>query len=404
MPGPGNNKSHLRESAINRSAALEQLIFQIEWAHRNAASYHNSELAARSIGNAHASLAEAIRSLSLGHHDRVDRLLNVTWFYAKFAQDIIAAEATEHLLGNDRFIDLIEQIGHLGKKSPLEQAENSLKRLATAIAEMPEVVDFQAGNYIGLYVDRVEKAKRTYAKAIKALGSDNAELAIEHAERGLLHLQLADIHGRHSPSSNLSLIANEVGKPKSEAGGCEEIITLLADCICKIKLLAEYKNIQLSSVLKERLTLIVQSLQDAIENYARADHTTAFDTAINGLVWSQYVYGRLSSDVLLPVQDQAKTLRGLYKLALEAGLASFEPICLATSDGLEKIERLEGFLQLALGAYIDGDINELDKYVRLGSIEAGALSKYAEKAKNQALVNELKPEATVRASTRSPRR
>jgi hypothetical protein len=109
MPGQNKSKSNQREAAIDRVAVLEQLIAQIDAAQKSASSsYHNSELASLSLSNADAAIAEAVKSLSLGHYERVDRLLHVTWFYAKFAQDIVGAEATEHLLGNDRFLDLIE--------------------------------------------------------------------------------------------------------------------------------------------------------------------------------------------------------------------------------------------------------------------------------------------------------
>ncbi|MBS2009184.1 MAG: hypothetical protein JST01_19175 [Cyanobacteria bacterium SZAS TMP-1] len=109
MPVPNKNKSARRTMAVNRTAFLEQLIAQIDAAHRSAAaSYHQSELAENSISNATATITEAVKSLALGDFDNVDRLHNVAWFYAKFAQDIVAAESTEHLLGNDRFFDLIE--------------------------------------------------------------------------------------------------------------------------------------------------------------------------------------------------------------------------------------------------------------------------------------------------------
>jgi len=118
MPGPGKNKNARYAAQVSRTAILEQLIFQIDRAHQNAAAtYHQSELAESSLANATATITEAVKSLSLGNHDDVDRLHNVAWFYAKFAQDIVAAESTEHLLGNGRFFDLIE---------PRSQIQNQL--------------------------------------------------------------------------------------------------------------------------------------------------------------------------------------------------------------------------------------------------------------------------------------
>ncbi len=109
MPAPNKNKGNQRESAVSRTALLEQLIDQIDGAQKSASSsYHYSELAESSLSNANAAIAEAVKSLALGQFELVDRLLNVAWFYAKFAQDIVGAESTEHLLGNDCFLDLIE--------------------------------------------------------------------------------------------------------------------------------------------------------------------------------------------------------------------------------------------------------------------------------------------------------
>jgi hypothetical protein len=126
MPGPSKNKNNQREAAVSRTAVLEQWIGQIDSAQKSASSsYHKSELAELSILNANAAIAEAVKSLSLGHYDQADRLLNVTWFYAKFAQDIVGAEATEHLLGDDRFLDLIE---------PTSKVQADLKELVAAIS------------------------------------------------------------------------------------------------------------------------------------------------------------------------------------------------------------------------------------------------------------------------------
>ena len=66
---------------IARIAALEQFVSAIKEA-QAAADYHHSEV--------------------------VD-----LWFYAKFGQDILVAEATEHLLGHDTFLDLVETKKHL---------------------------------------------------------------------------------------------------------------------------------------------------------------------------------------------------------------------------------------------------------------------------------------------------
>jgi hypothetical protein len=121
MPGPIKNKGNQREAAVNRLALVEQLIAQIDSAQKNASSsYHYSELAERSLGNANAALTEAVKGLSLSRFELAERLIDVAWFYAKFAQDIVGAESTEHLLGNDCFLDLIE---------PASQVQANLREL-----------------------------------------------------------------------------------------------------------------------------------------------------------------------------------------------------------------------------------------------------------------------------------
>ena len=133
MPGPNKSKSNRREAAISRTVALEQLVSQVDGLRKSASSsYHNSELAERSLANADSAIGEAVQSLSLGHYDRVDRLLNVTWFYAKFALDILGAEATEHLLGDDFFLDLIE---------PASKIEANLKELVASVGTMLDQIE-----------------------------------------------------------------------------------------------------------------------------------------------------------------------------------------------------------------------------------------------------------------------
>ncbi|MBU6455275.1 MAG: hypothetical protein KGS72_26125 [Cyanobacteria bacterium REEB67] len=138
MSRPNRNNSKQRELLLGRLTALEQLIVQIDGSYAAAsATYHDSELAARSIDNARVALEDAVKSLARGHYDRVERLLNVTWFYAKFAQDIIDAEATEHLLGRGYFIDLIEPAAlvQIELFALLEQTEAMLEKLAAMIPE-----------------------------------------------------------------------------------------------------------------------------------------------------------------------------------------------------------------------------------------------------------------------------
>jgi hypothetical protein len=138
MTRPNKTNSKQRELLLGRLTALEQLIVQVGASYEAAAaSYHDSELAARSLDNARVALEDAVKSLARGHYDRVERLLNVTWFYAKFAQDIVEAEATEHLLGRGCFLDLIEPAARVQVElfTLLEQVEAMLARLAAMIPE-----------------------------------------------------------------------------------------------------------------------------------------------------------------------------------------------------------------------------------------------------------------------------
>lgn len=73
-----------------------------------ATTYRKSEIVSRSLKNSTLALAESLVSLGQGKVVRTERLLHVSWFYSKFARDILAAEATENLLGQDQFLELIQ--------------------------------------------------------------------------------------------------------------------------------------------------------------------------------------------------------------------------------------------------------------------------------------------------------
>jgi hypothetical protein len=290
------------------------------------------------------------------------------------------------------FFERIEQMGHMGKKGSSEKAAQTLSKLATAIADAPDAGDLEANSYLALYKMRVDKAKRAFAKAMHAMANNESSACIDHAERGLFHLQIASIHG-HTEVGQLS--ASEAGAQSFASGGCEESIVQLADAIFRIKLLAEYKNIDPSKDLRRRLSNVVQNLQDAIENYGRGEDTLAFDLAAIGLVWCQYIYARLSGDALCPQKQQAKPLRGLYKLALDAGSAAIDPVSRQTKDGRKKITSLEEYLQSALNAYFEEDQVEMDKFVRLGGIETTSLIRYVARVKTKELVSAMQADKLV---------
>jgi hypothetical protein len=95
------------DSLIESIAAMERFNEALVHVHA-AATYRQTEIVSRSLENGALALAEAIKLLAQAKTLAAKRLLHVAWFYSKFASDILAAEATEHLLGQDQFLDLIQ--------------------------------------------------------------------------------------------------------------------------------------------------------------------------------------------------------------------------------------------------------------------------------------------------------
>jgi tetratricopeptide (TPR) repeat protein len=283
------------------------------------------------------------------------------------------------------FFDRIE-LGGKGKKAGGEKAAQALSKLGTAIADAPDASDLEVRTYAHLYGHRVEKAKRAYSKAMKSMADDDAAGCIEHAERGLLHLQLAQLHGKTEVSQ---MTAAEAGAPNFSPGGSEESILQLADAICRIKMLAEYKSMVLSKELRRHLSGTVQNLQDAIESYGNGDFRNAFDTALGGIIWCQYIHARLGGDALFSPKHQTKAIRALYQLAWDLGLAASDPICRQTKDGRKKLNALEDYLQSAMNGYFEDDLPEMERFVRLGGIEATALTRLVARVKTKDLVSAM---------------
>lgn len=120
-------KTSESKELLERIAALEQFVYAIKEA-QAAADYHHNEVVELSIINAESAIYESIKSLAQYDCCQTSKLLNVAWFYAKFAQDILAAEATEHLLGQDMFLDLVETKRNLHNwfKVTIERLEKRL--------------------------------------------------------------------------------------------------------------------------------------------------------------------------------------------------------------------------------------------------------------------------------------
>ena len=142
MPKPNESKQ-----LIERIAALEQFVSAIKDA-QVAADYHRSEVVDLSIINAESAISEAVKSLAQYDRSQTTKSLNVAWFYAKFAQDILAAEATEHILGQDTFLDLVETEKHLRDciSHTMERLEKRLLSYASELFETNEDIQDNESN------------------------------------------------------------------------------------------------------------------------------------------------------------------------------------------------------------------------------------------------------------------
>ena len=280
---------------------------------------------------------------------------------------------------------------------PLKQtssvAEDLLALLSQLIAE--ESINSNENNeqesdgvHRSLSEQRLGKARRAYQKAKLAVTDDEYEAAIEHARRGLIHAELAK---RHFNSSKTDLSQLTAPAPRFAEGSCEDSIQTLVEAISQIKLVIEYKKIILNRRLKERLLEVVQTLQDAIESYGHESNEEATKLAECGLVWAQFIYGHLTNDELYSQKHANKTIRSLNSFAWQI-TTKFSR--LTRSTGLTQINQvrsqmhsLEKSLQSALDAYMNGDIDDLEKFLRLGLIESQALSKYEAHAEHSGQAN-----------------
>lgn len=237
---------------------------------------------------------------------------------------------------------------------------------------------------------RLAKARRAYQKAKHSVTEDDYEEAIEHCRRGLLHVDLAK---KHFNSNKTELSQLTAPAPQFADGSCEESIQALIEAITKIKLVVEYKKINLNRRLQERLLAVVQTLQDAIESYGRpgTSNRKATKLAECGLVWAQYIYGHLNNDELYFQKHQTKTLRSLSSFAWQIA-TKFSSLTVA--PGLNQINQirsqmhsLESSLESALTAYLKDDTNDLEKFLRLGLIESQALMQYEVRSERSGLEN-----------------
>lgn len=73
-----------------------------------ATSYRQNELIADCIKNANNELQDALESLFNGNLKDSFDLAGMAWLYADFGQQILEAEAIEHMLGESDYIELSE--------------------------------------------------------------------------------------------------------------------------------------------------------------------------------------------------------------------------------------------------------------------------------------------------------
>ena len=236
---------------------------------------------------------------------------------------------------------------------------------------------------------RLAKARRAFQKAKHAITDDEFEEAIEHSRRGLMHVDLAR---KHFNSNKTELSQLTAPAPQFAESSCEESIQTLIEAITQIKLVVEYKKIALNRRLQERLLDVVQSLQDAIESYGQSgvNNKRATKLAESGQVWAQFIYGHLSNDELYPQKHPNKALRSLTSFAWQistkySSLAS-TPRLKQTNQVRLQMHSLENSLESALDAYMEEDINDLEKHLRLGQIEAQALTQYEIQAEHSVQV------------------
>lgn len=135
--------------------------------------------------------------------------------------------------------------------------------------------------------------------------------------------------------------------------------------------------------MRTKLAALVLSLQENIEKYA-ADtgalhHADVLIDCQASLYWSQFLYARLSGELLLPEKPKSSTaLKELHQLSFKAGKVSFSGAKHSVSATKEQRRTLEKFMEAALKAYSDEDDSEFNKFARLATIEAEALQKYLE--------------------------
>lgn len=273
------------------------------------------------------------------------------------------------------------------------QLRKLLLDLADKIATAPLASEIQGDQ--SLYGMRMGKAGRALSKAKAALAEDKMGSCRSALERGMLHLAIAELHRNNIVGRTSNL--HQVKIFTSEAGSAEEAMFDLISAVCKIKVLIEYKQLSPSRHVKTKLAALVLAIQENIEKYA-ADETASRHVEIltdcQALLYrSQFLYARLSGEILLPEKSKPQVLKDLHQLSFRAGAVSYRASRQDSSATREQRRTLEKFTESALQAYAEEEIAEMHKFFRLASIEAESLDKYLEA--HPEIIDQAKSEDTV---------
>lgn len=273
------------------------------------------------------------------------------------------------------FIDRLESEREEAKLRKI--TSDTIKKLATELTmRSTEPGD---GRYADLVQMRIAKAGKAYDHALESFQNDELEKAFDFAERGLLHLELADYHNSSDgPTKGEVLIDIQ--------GPARENIQRLSDALTEFKLLVEYRNLEVGYLAREKLEHAAQSLQDAIECLAFGDFDKAISTADVGLAWLSFSAAQVVSDpsefprslLLAPAgkKDASnKEFVRILELARESGMSLAQSLADGAERGSKVKETLTGYLDNALVAFVETNTRDLSRFLDLLSLESDLLQK-----------------------------
>lgn len=273
------------------------------------------------------------------------------------------------------FIDRLESEREEAKLRKI--TSDAIKKLATELTmRSTEPGD---GRYAELVQMRIAKAGKAYDHALESFQNDDLEKAFDFAERGLVHLELADYHNS-SDGPRKGEVLIDVAAP------ARENIQRLSDALTEFKLLVEYRNLEVGYLALEKLEHSAQSLQDAIECLAFGDFDKATSTADVGLAWLSFSAAQVVSDpsefprslLLAPAgkrEANSKEFVRILELARESGMSLAQSLADGVERGGKVKETLTGYLDNALEAFVENNTRDLSRFLDLLSLESDLLQK-----------------------------